>query len=316
MIKTGIVINIINKKAGIMTSSGEFLYIKLSKVLPNIGEIYTGELYKKNLFLYKYVISVALVMIILASSVYAHSYYTPISTIVLSINPSVSIKANRWNKIISSKPLNSDGALILNNIKLKYKSIDAGLGLLVKEAKGENFINKKYVTDKKVINLDIKSNKNVSIDISNFKNTIDSNNLTVKINLSPGNTKNIDITVNNKKINTSNLNSNNYKSEITNDQSNKNINNNNSSKIKGVLKNKVSPTIKKHNKINNDVKIESKNSTSDSSSSTRYNNSYKIENNVHSNENRSIKNSDLPSKYSRIQRHSYKTQNRNSNYNK
>ena len=28
MIKTGIVISIINKKAGIMTSSGEFVYIK------------------------------------------------------------------------------------------------------------------------------------------------------------------------------------------------------------------------------------------------------------------------------------------------
>ena len=31
MIKTGIVISIMNKKAGIMTSSGEFVYIKIVK---------------------------------------------------------------------------------------------------------------------------------------------------------------------------------------------------------------------------------------------------------------------------------------------
>ncbi|MBU3177366.1 anti-sigma factor domain-containing protein [Clostridium estertheticum] len=312
MNKTGIVINIINKKAGIMTSGGEFLYIKISKALPNIGEIYTGKLYKKNLFIYKYVISVASLMFMLVSSAYAHSYYTPVSTIILRINPSISIDANKWNKIINSKPLNSDGALILNNIKLKNKSIDVGLGLLVKEAKSENFINEKYVSDKKVINLDIKSTKTISIDISNFENTIGSNNLNVKINLSPGNTKNIDIIINNKKINTSTLNNNSYKRKITNNQSNINISENKSSKIKDTLKDNSKSTTKKYNKISNDIKTESKNSTSNSSSITKHENSNKIRNNVHTSKHKNIKNADLPSN-TNIQKHSDKTQNRNSN---
>ncbi|MCB2361759.1 anti-sigma factor domain-containing protein [Clostridium estertheticum] len=312
MNKTGIVINIINKKAGIMTSSGEFLYIKISKGLPNIGEIYTGELYKKNLFIYKYVISVASLMFVLVSSAYAHSYYTPVSTIILRINPSISIDANKWNKIINSKPLNTDGALILNNIKLKNKSIDVGLGLLVKEAKTENFINEKYVSDKKVINLDIKSSKPISIDISNFENTIGNNNLNVKINLSPGNTKNIDIIINNKKINTSTLNNNSYKRKITNNQSNINISENKSSKIKAALKDNTKSTTKKYNKISNDIKIESKNSTSNSSSSTKHENPNKIRNNAHTSKNKNIKNADLPSN-TKVQKHSNKTQNRNSN---
>ncbi|MBW9171304.1 hypothetical protein K2F43_08805 [Clostridium estertheticum] len=312
MNKTGIVINIINKKAGIMTSSGEFLYIKISKVLPNIGGIYTGKLYKKNSFIYKYVISVASLMFMIASSTYAHSYYTPVSTIILRINPSISIDANKWNKIINSKPLNSDGALILNNIKLKNKSIDVGLGLLVKEAKTENFINEKYVSDKKVINLDIKSTKPISIDISNFENTIGSNNLNVKINLSPGNTKNIDIIINNKKINTSTLNNNSYKRKITNNQSNINISENKSSKIKDTLKDNTKPTTKKYNKIKNDIKIESKNSTKNSSSSTKHQNSNKIRNNAHTSKNKNIKNANLPSN-TNIQKHPNKIQNRNSN---
>ena len=312
MNKTGIVINIINKKAGIMTSSGEFLYIKISKVLPNIGGIYTGKLYKKNLFIYKYVISVASLIFMLVSSTYAHSYYTPVSTIILRINPSISIDANKWNKIINSKPLNSDGALILNNIKLKNKSIDVGLGLLVKEAKTENFINEKYISDKKVINLDIKSTKTISIDISNFENTIGNNNLNVKINLSPSNTKNIDIIINNKKINTSTLNNNSYKRKITNNQSNINISENKSSKIKDTLKDNTKSTTKKYNKINNDMKIESKNSTNNSSSSTKHENSNKIRNNAHTSKNKNIKNANLPSN-SNIQKHTNKIQNRNSN---
>ncbi|MPQ30780.1 anti-sigma factor domain-containing protein [Clostridium estertheticum] len=308
MNKTGIVINIINKKAGIMTSSGEFLYIKISKGLPNIGEIYTGKLYNKNLFIYKYVISVASLMFMIVSSAYAHSYYTPVSTIILRINPSISIDANKWNKIISSKPLNSDGAQILNNIKLKNKSIDVGLGLLVKEAKTENFINEKYVSDKKVVNLDIKSTKPISIDISNFEDTIGSNNLNVNINLSPSNTKNIDIIINNKKINTSTLN----KRKITNNQSNINISENKPSKIKDTLKDNTKPTIKKYNKISNDIKIENKNSTSNSSSSTKHENSNKIRNNAHTSKNKNIKNSNLPIN-TNIQKYTNKRQNRNSN---
>ncbi|MBZ9614488.1 anti-sigma-I factor RsgI family protein [Clostridium estertheticum] len=244
----------------------------------------------------------------IVSSAYAHSYYTPVSTIILRINPSISIDANKWNKIISSKPLNSDGAQILNNIKLKNKSIDVGLGLLVKEAKTENFINEKYVSDKKVVNLDIKSTKPISIDISNFEDTIGSNNLNVKINLSPSNTKNIDIIINNKKINTSTLN----KRKITNNQSNINISENKPSKIKDTLKDNTKPTIKKYNKISNDMKIENKNSTSNSSSSTKHENSNKIRNNGHTSKNKNIKNSNLPIN-TNIQKYTNKKQNRNSN---
>ena len=110
-------------------------------------------------------------------------------------------------------------SLILNNIKLKNKSIDDGLELLVKEAKTEDFINDKYINDKKIISVDIKSNKDSSIDISNFKNIIDNNKLNIKINASSNNNKKIDITVNNKKIDTSNLNPNNQKKENINKKS-------------------------------------------------------------------------------------------------
>lgn len=220
MIKTGIVISVVNRKVGIMTSSGEFVYIKANNAFTKVGEIHTGELYRKNLLIYKYAIIAASLMFIFISSVVAYDYYTPITTVVLSINPSVSIKANRWNKIISSKALNSDGLLILNNIKLKYKSIDDGLELLVEEAKTEDFINDKYIIDKKIINVDFESKKNSSIDISKFKNIVDSNNLSININSNLDTNKNIDITANNKKIDTSKFKNGSYKKNDSTETSN------------------------------------------------------------------------------------------------
>ena len=257
MIKTGIVISIMNKKVGIMTSGGEFVYIKTKKVVPNVGEIYSGELYKKNLFLHKYAITAASLMFVLISSVSAYAYYTPVTTIVVSINPSVSLEANRWNKIISSKALNSDGSLLLSNIKLKNKSIDVGLELLVNEAKTEHFIDDEYINDEKIISVDIKSDKDGVIDISKFKGAIDDNNLNIKINASSSKNKHIDFTVDNKKIDTSSIISDKKEKEDSNKNSNikvdlpkkpsvsnnANTKDNNSGKVKEDVKNNNKPTI-------------------------------------------------------------------------
>ena len=286
MIKTGIVISIMNKKVGIMTSGGEFVYIKCKKVVPNVGEIYSGELYKKNLFLHKYAITAASLMFVLISSASAYAYYTPVTTIVVSINPSVSLEANRWNKIISSKALNSDGSLILSNIKLKNKSIDAGLELLVNEAKTEHFINDEYINDKKIISVDIKSDKDGVIDISKFKNTIDNNNLNIKINASSSNNKNIDITVDNKKINTANLTSDKEEKEDSNKSSNikvdpsknpsvsnsPNIKVNNSGKVKEDVKNSNKPITTEDANIKKDNLEENKKPNNASSNDTNNNN--------------------------------------------
>ncbi|MGH4123299.1 MAG: anti-sigma-I factor RsgI family protein [Clostridium sp.] len=299
MIKTGIVMCIMNKKAGIMTSSGEFVYIKASKVLPKIGELHTGELYKKNLFHYKYAITAASLMFLLISSSFAHAYYAPVTTILLNINPSVSLKANRWNKIISFKALNSDGSLILSNIKLKNKSIDDGLELLVNEAKADNFINAEYVNDKKIISLDIKGNKDNSIDISNFKNIIDSNNLNIIINASSSNNKKLDITANNKKIDISTLNSNSHKKESTNkdedtlkDSLKKPSVHINTNKIKdksSEIKNKDKTIKSKDNKINKDAKSENKNTNNNSSTIKKFVAPDKIKDNFHNKKAKSVK---------------------------
>jgi len=295
MIKTGIVINIMNKKAGIMTSNGEFVYVKTSKILPKIGEIHTAKLCKRNSSFYKYAITAA--SLIFISCVSAYSYYTSVTTIVLSINPSFSIKANRWNKIISSKALDSDGNLVLSNIKLANKSIDDGLQLLVKESKTKNYINNKYVKDKKVITVNIKSNIDNSIDISNFKNIIDSNKLNIKLIVSSDNNKDIDITANNKTINTFDFNPNSTKYDHNNKKSNKrshplkkpsldtNSMEDKSSNSKHESKKDTNPTTNEEDKLNNDGESENKNPN---------NTSNVIKNKLQSEENKSYENVETP----------------------
>ena len=306
MIKTGIVISIMNKRVGIMTSSGEFVYIKAKKIVPNVGEIYSGELYKKNLFLHKYAITAASLMFVLISSVSAYAYYTPVTTIVVSINPSVSLEANRWNKIISSKALNSDGSLLLSNIKLKNKSIDVGLELLVNEAKTEHFIDDEYINDEKIISVDIKSDKDGVIDISKFKGAIDDNNLNIKINASSSKNKHIDFTVDNKKIDTSSIISDKKEKEDSNKNSNikvdlpkkpyvsdnANTKDNNSGKVKEDVKNNNKPTITEDSNIKKDNIKENKKPNNTSGNDTNNNGKTDTDKNNPS----TIKNSDDSSK--------------------
>jgi len=305
MIKTGIVINIMNKKAGIMTSNGEFVYVKFSKILPKIGEIYTARLCKKNSSFYKYAITAATLIFI--SCVGAYSYYTSVTTIVLSINPSFSIKANRWNKVISSKALDSDGNLVLSNIKLVNKSIDDGLQLLVKESKTKNYINNEYVKDKKVITVNIKSNIDNSIDISNFKNIIDSNNLNIKLIVSSDNNKNIVITANNKTIHTFDFNPNSPKDNHNNKKLNNRSNplkkssldtnsiEDKSSNSKRESKKDTKPTTNEEDKLNNDSESENKNpKNSTSSIIERTDTSNAIKNKLQEEENKSSENLETP----------------------
>ncbi|MBK5240067.1 anti-sigma factor domain-containing protein [Clostridium sp.] len=277
MIKTGIVINIMRSKVGVMTSSGEFLYIKTNKVLPKIGEIHTGQICRKPLSLYKYAITAASLMFLFISSTLAYAYYTPVTSIVVSINPSVHLKANRWNKIIGSNSPDSEGATLLSNINLNNKSIDVGLELLVKEAQNEKIINEKYITDKKIISINIKSNNDRTIDISNFKKIMDSNNLNIKLNLSSDNNKKIDIIANNEKVNTNDLIPSSAKNETPNIKSknknnsiekpsidiNTNIIEDKSTKNKEEINKSTMPTTTKQNKTNKDLTLDKNNSNND-----------------------------------------------------
>jgi hypothetical protein len=310
MIKTGIVMSIMRGKAGVMTSGGEFLYIKTNKVLPKIGEIHTGQICRKPLSLYKYAITAASLMFLFVSSTLAYAYYTPVTSIVVSINPPVYLKANRWNKIIGSKSLDSESSTILRNIKLNNKSIDVGLELLVKEAQIEKVINEKYISDKKTISINIKSNKDRIIDVSNFIKIMNNNKLNVKFNVSSKNNKKIDIIANNEKVNTNDLIPSSDKNETPNIKTKNNSNSvekpsvdinttiieNKSFKNKKEINKSIKPTTNKQNKTSKDLTTDNNNSNNDKNTTSNKNFDFpvNIEKNPNKKENKSIENIEVP----------------------
>lgn len=138
--KTGIVLEIKNRKACIMTPSGEFAEVKILGDSPAIGSTYSGAIAPK-LPLFKYVAAAACFILFVTTGSTAYAYYTPVSSVVVDINPSLELKVNKWNRIIKASALNEDGEKMLDSLSIKNKTIDDGLSMILEEAEKENFIN-------------------------------------------------------------------------------------------------------------------------------------------------------------------------------
>lgn len=180
MTKTGIVTQINKNIIYLMTSGGEFVRVKLKGATPNIGEIYSGEVYfERKVFRLPAIAAAMFAFMILSSGLY--TYYTPVAAITIDINPSVKLHINRWNRIIKATPLNEDGEKILTNLSLANKSPEKGLELIVSQAEKDNFINEDYKSKDKVISVHVVEKKEDQINLSGFQTAIEKQNLKVTI---------------------------------------------------------------------------------------------------------------------------------------
>lgn len=157
--KTGIVLEIKNKKACILTSEGEFAKVKIIGDSPLIGSTYTGLLESKLPF-HKYIAAAACFILFISLGSTAYAYYTPTTSIVVDINPALELKVNKWNRIIKTAALNKDGEQMLASLNIKNKTLDEGLSMIVEEAENENFINESN-----------KDNVNISLSITPLDKT-------------------------------------------------------------------------------------------------------------------------------------------------
>lgn len=165
----------------VMTSGGQFLKLKVRRNMPAVGEVYTGELVKATPF-YKYAAAAASLAFVLFSGTATYAYYTPTSSVVVDINPSIELKLNRWNRIIKALPLNSDGEKVLSSLNIKHKSVNDGLDSIVEEAKKDNFINDNYIQSGRIIKISIESNDDdKKLNLSEFNEYAKKNNLKVDI---------------------------------------------------------------------------------------------------------------------------------------
>lgn len=181
--KTGLVMEINKKSAYIMTPNGEFAEVKITAAAPSIGSTYTGPIYTKyNTF--KYVAAAACLIFFTSIGGGAYAYYTPTTSVVVDINPSLELKLNRWNRIIKTIPLNHEGEQLANSLNIKNKDIDTGLTMLLDEAEKESFILTPNGNEEQSISLNVTSSKDVTLSLPKFEEKTDSKKIDVKIDYS------------------------------------------------------------------------------------------------------------------------------------
>ncbi len=207
MTKKGVVLEIKDNKAFIMTPSGEFLCLKINDIIPKIGEVFEGEIisdfnknYSKRKKLFLFAASIIFALILSAGT---FIYITPVSAITVNINPEIKLESNRWNRIVKITPLNEDGKKLLEKVKVKNKNLNTAIMEIVKECKKENIINDEYISSGKAVQIYIQGNyPNKSI-INNLEKQLTNEGLKTKIIDSKDNEKSTE----DKKININNKNS-------------------------------------------------------------------------------------------------------------
>lgn len=249
--------------ATIMSSNGQFYKVTFKGKSPKIGQEFSGKVITKTRFINKNLITAACIFFVILFGGVSFAYYTPASTIEININPSMQIKTNIFNRIISCKPLNNDGKKLLASINLTHKLLDDGLKEIIEQSKKDNFINNSYVKSENIIQVKISTSNNQKVDLPKFEEEILTNNLNADI-VNDGTVKHIE----------SNKNSDN--SSNTNNSSSNNTNTNSSSTSTNTISNTSNNTT--NSAINGSNNYQSNNPTSN------------IPNGFNNNENGSVNN--------------------------
>lgn len=98
-----------------------------------------------------------------------NQYYTASAYIDLDVNPSIELTMNRFGRIIDEYSYNEDGNVILSSIKLKHKSYNDALELLIAEIEEQG-----YIMDEGLLSATLQSNGNKAEEwLSGIQYTID-----------------------------------------------------------------------------------------------------------------------------------------------
>lgn len=244
MQRTGLVMSINKNYVCVMTPSGDFMRIKISKEnIPITGQVYTGTVIngntlRSNIFV-KYKALAASFIFFVFISYGMYSYFTPVTAATININPSIELSCNKYSKIIYTNALNDDGKKILSEITIKNLNLDEALVKIIDQSIKDNFINSKYSKEKSIF-LNI-TGKEASV--VNFEKKLEEKNLTVEIKTN-GNIKEIKENTKSNSINTKNKQTKSINNQ-TNDNLNSTIKNNITNSIPSSIKESQIPNIKK-----------------------------------------------------------------------
>lgn len=179
---TGVVVKVQPKYVSVRTLGGKVFNLSIKNYTPNIGDIYTGRLYKNQALNKFKTIFLTSTLCIILLSIFLYNYFKTTATIIVNMPPSIELKINKWNRTVSSNGLQSSGKKLNNSIKLKNKSLNDSLETLITEAKAKNYIDKKYIDEKKTITIYVSSESNVDLDLTRFDSFMKQQKLKYQVN--------------------------------------------------------------------------------------------------------------------------------------
>ncbi|WP_032120615.1 anti-sigma-I factor RsgI family protein [Clostridium amazonitimonense] len=184
---TGVLLKTFKDNAIILNSYGDFIKIKLNKEdSPIIGAIINGEIIK-SYKIHKSPILASSISLILLLLVGFALYTQASTTIILDMDASIKIQVNKFNKIISVTPNNSNGKKIISSLKLEGKAVDESIYNMLNKAKELEIIK-----EKSIIYIYVNGDKLKESNLISSENFIKENKIEARINNS-GNEYNINV---------------------------------------------------------------------------------------------------------------------------
>lgn len=170
----------------IISCDSEFLKLKTknSKV-PHIGEIYTGEQYKKVRIFYKLILLSLIILLTTYGFINVINIInknTPVYSVVADINSSIELKVSKSNEILNVEPINMRGADLVKDMDLNHKTLDIALTMLLEKADKLNYLENFYSKKENPICIYITVHNNTLVSLTSFKNKADELKVTVLIN--------------------------------------------------------------------------------------------------------------------------------------
>jgi hypothetical protein len=83
--------------------------------------------------------SCVLLFILLGSFSY-NFYFTPVAYVDLDINPSIGLTINRYDRVIETSGYNEEGAHVLNEAKIRFKTCNDAMEILLDELISEGYL--------------------------------------------------------------------------------------------------------------------------------------------------------------------------------
>lgn len=131
-----VIVEICGSRAAALSDDGIFRQVKNRRY--SVGQEIVLKATRRNTVLIRGTACAAAVMIMLCTTAWA--YYSPYSYVSLDVNPSIEYTVNRFDRVLDCSAVNGDGAVIVDDLRLRHKHIQDALSKTIEKLANKGFL--------------------------------------------------------------------------------------------------------------------------------------------------------------------------------